>query len=65
MHESRLIAIRQHLLVNNGRDNIMRCVTGCEQSSIMRVGNEFLTNKSITENLDKKTKSLKKNIKDK
>ena len=54
MHESRLIAIRQHLLIDNSRNNIMRHVIECEQSSIIRVGNELPTNKNITENPDAK-----------
>ena len=60
MHESRLIAIRQHLLINNSRNNIMGYVIECEQSSIIKVGNELLTNKNITENPDEKPKSLNK-----
>lgn len=60
MHESRLIAIRQHLLINNSRNNIMRYVIECKQSSIIRVGNELLTNKNITKNPDEKPKSLNK-----
>ena len=60
IHEKRLIAIRQHLLIKNGRNNIMRHVTECKQSSIIRVGNELLTNKNITENPDEKPKSLNK-----
>ena len=38
----------------------MRHVTKCEQSSIIRVGNELLTNKNITENPDEKPKLLNK-----
>ena len=48
MHESTLIAIRQHLLISNSRNNIMTYVTECEQSSSIRVRNEILTNKNIT-----------------
>ena len=56
MHKSRLIAIRQHLSMNDSRNNI-EYVIECEQSSIIRVGNELLTNKNITENLDEKPKN--------
>ena len=38
----------------------MRYVNECEQSSIIRVGNELLTNKNIAENPDEKPKSLNK-----
>ena len=53
MHEITLIAIRQHLSINGSRNNI-EYVIECEQSSIIRVGNELLTNKNITNNLDEK-----------
>ena len=36
--DNRLIAIRQHLLINNSRKN-MRYAIQCEQPSIIRVGN--------------------------
>ena len=38
----------------------MRHVIECEQSFIIRVGNELLTSKNITENPDEKPKSLYK-----
>ena len=53
MHEIRLIAIRQHLSINGSRNNI-EYVIECEKSSTIRVGNELLTNKNITNNLDEK-----------
>ena len=59
MHESRSIAIRQHLLINSSRNN-MRHVIECEQPSIIIVGNELLTNKNIMKNPDEKPKSLNK-----
>lgn len=62
MYESRLTAIRQHLLINNSRNNIMRYVIECKQSSIIRVGNELLTKKNITKNPDGKPSHLTKNI---
>ena len=59
MHESRLIAIRQHLLIKNSGNNIMKYAIECKQSSIIRVRNELLTNKNITENPDEKPLSKK------
>ena len=62
MHENRFIAIRQHLLINNNRNNIMRYVIECEQSCIIRVRNELLTNKKSPRILMKNHSHLAKYI---
>lgn len=54
------MSIRQHLLINNSRNNIMRYVIECEKSFIIRVGNKLITNKNIIENPDEKPQSLSK-----
>ena len=59
MYENRLIAIRQHLLIKNSKNN-MKYVIECQQSFIIRVGNELLTNKNIAKNPDEKPKSVNK-----
>ena len=58
LYESRIISLRQHLLRNANRNDILGYVRECEQAYIIRVGNELLVNNDITETPDAKPKSL-------
>ena len=58
VYESRIISLRQHLLRNANRNEILGHVIECEQAYIIRVGNELLVNNCITETPDAKPKSL-------
>ena len=58
LYESRIISLRQHLLRNANRNEILGYVRECEQAYIIRVGNELLVNNDITETPDAKPKSL-------
>ena len=57
-YESRIISLRQHLLGNANRNEILGYVSECEQVYIIRVGNELLIDNDITETSDSKPKSL-------
>ena len=50
-------SLRQHLLRNANKNEILGYVTEYEQAYIIRVGNKFLINNDITETLDAKPKS--------
>ena len=58
LYESTIISLRQHLLANANRNEILGYVSECEQAYIIRVGNELLINNDITETPDAKPKSL-------
>ena len=58
LYESTIISLRQHLLTNANRNEILGYVSECEQAYIIRVGNELLINNDITETPDAKPKSL-------
>ena len=58
LYESRIISLRQHLLRNANRNEILGYVSECEQAYIIRVGNELLINNDITETSDAKPKSV-------
>ena len=51
-------SLRQHLLRNANKNEILGYVSEYEHAYIIRVGNEFLINNDITETLDAKPKSL-------
>ena len=58
LYESRIISLRQHLLRNANRNEILGYVREYEKVYIIRVGNELLVNNDITETPDAKPKSL-------
>ena len=58
LYESRIISLRQHLLRNANRNEILGYVRECEHAYIIRVGKELLVNNDITETPDAKPKSL-------
>ena len=58
LYESTIISLRQHLLTNANRNEILGYVSECEQAYIIRVSNELLINNDITETPDAKPKSL-------
>ena len=58
LYESTIISLRQHLLTNANRNEILGYVSECEQAYIIRVGNELLINNDITETPDARPKSI-------
>ena len=60
LYESRIISLRQQLLRNSNRNEILGYVIECDQAYIIRVGNELLINNDINETPDAKPKSLSK-----
>ena len=58
LYESRIISLRQHLLRNANKNEILGYVRESEQAYIIRVGNELLVNDDITETSDAKLKAL-------
>ena len=58
LYESRIISLRQHLLRNANKNEILGYVRESEQAYIIRVGNELLVNDDITETPDAKLKAL-------
>ena len=58
LYESRIISLQQRLLRNTNRNEILGCVSECEEAYTIRVGNELLINNGITETLDGNPKSL-------
>ena len=56
LYESKIISLRQHLLRNANRNELLGYVRECEQAYISRVGNERLVNNDIAETPDAKPK---------
>ena len=54
LYESRIVSLRQHLLRNANRNEILGYVSEFEQAYIFRVGNELLINNDIIETPDSK-----------
>ena len=58
LYKNRIISLRQHLLRNANRNEILGYVREFKQGYIIRVGNELLVNNDFTETPDAKRKSL-------
>jgi hypothetical protein len=57
LYEGRIISIRQHLIRNDNTE-MLKYVTETEKNSIMRVGQELLSSKNVTEDAEQKPKAI-------
>ena len=61
LYESRIIAVRQLLLRNKDRNNLIRYIVKSEEDT-MRVGKELLDLQRIADNISKQPKAISKNF---
>ena len=62
LYESRTIAVRQHLLRNKDRNNLIRYIVKSEDEDTIRVGEELLDLQSIADDISKQPKAISKNF---
>ena len=60
LYESRIIAVRQHLLRNNNRSNLIQYIVNSEEQDIIRVGKELLDLQHINDDINKQPRLISK-----
>ena len=60
LYESRIIAVRQHLLRNNNRSNLIQYIVNSEEQDIIRVGKELLNLQHIYDDINKQPRLISK-----
>ena len=60
LYEIRIIAVRQHLLQNNNRSNLIQYIVNSEEQDIIRAGEELLDLLHINGDIDKQPRLISK-----
>ena len=60
LFESRIIAVRQHLLRNDNRNNLIQYIVNSEEQDIIRVGKERLDLQHINDDINKQPRLISK-----
>ena len=60
LYESRIIAVRQHLLRNDSRNNLIQYIANSEEQDIIRVGKEPLNLQHINDDINKQPRLISK-----
>ena len=62
LYESRIIAVRQHLLCNKDRNNLIGCIIKSEEENTIRVEKQLLDLQRIADDISKQTEAISKNF---
>ena len=60
LYESRIIAVRQHLLQNNKRSNLIQYIVNSEEQDFIRVGKELLDLQHVNDDINKQPRLISK-----
>ena len=60
LYESRIIAVRQNLLRNDNRSNLIQYIVNSEEQDIIRVGKELLDLQHINDDISKQPRLISK-----